>query len=67
VNAQRCRFTLEGLSLYHDDPDWVFNTVRMLHEFGWLNEDTLDKLAEANQIDYDLWQDLNDMGYVEES
>jgi hypothetical protein len=66
VNRQRCRATLVALSYSYDDRDWIFNTVRLLDEFGWLDEDIVEKLLKASRVDYDLWNYLKDMGYVDD-
>lgn len=67
VDDQKCKNTLEYLSISHYDPDWIFNTVRLLDEFGWLTQDFVNDLIIAKQVDNDLWEYLKDMSYFDET
>ena len=66
VDAQKCKRTLEGLAMFHDDADWVFNSVRLLNDFGWLAQPFVRDLITAKRGDNDLWEYLNEVGYLAE-
>jgi hypothetical protein len=66
VDEERCAYALERFAYNEYDPGWIFNCVRLLDEFGWLDSDFIDALFDAEKVDYDLWLYLNDMQYLED-
>ncbi|HUT02829.1 MAG TPA: restriction endonuclease [bacterium] len=51
MNSQRCKETLEFIALHHVDSGWIFNSIRLLDDFGWLSQDLLDALMQTDRID----------------
>jgi hypothetical protein len=65
LSPQRCRAVLEQTAADHYNQDWVFNAVRLLDEYHWLDNSLVNELFHNHRIDGDLYEYLCDTGYIQ--